>query len=402
MKKKPEKANVSLLNFSLEVVKDEQIRLPLILNDTTLREGEQSADVVFSVEEKIEFCSMLAAAGISQVQLHANRDASTIEKIRKKFPSLKVEALVTGIASNWKDQIKMAVEAGAETIHIVYRASELMLKYSLEQTYEEMLNKVTERIAYACDLKAPIVAFAPSDTTRTEIDQLIGVAKVAVAAGAHSVSLPDTVGVIRPRAYAWLVSQVRNAVSDEVLIGVHCHNDFGLALANTYAGMEAGAQIFDVSVNGLGERAGGVAVDEFVIGLWALYGIDIGVRLRELAKISEWAAKVTGIPIPVTKPIVGENAFLHKVDVHVAAARKAPFLFEPFDPEVIGKGRTLRYGVGSGIVTLEEKLRELGLAVSSDRIPELKGRLDHQVRVKKHSLLDEEIRAFAAEFTQKR
>jgi isopropylmalate/homocitrate/citramalate synthase len=180
-----------------------------------------------------------------------------------------------------------------------------------------------------------------------------------------------------------------------VVLSAHCHNDFGLALANTYAALEAGAQAFDVSVNGLGERAGGAAVDEFLIGLWALYGIDIGINLAELTKISEWVAEASGIPIPVTKPVVGENAFLQKLDVHVAAARKAPFLFEPFEPEVVGRKRTLRYGVGSGLATLEEMLKELKLNVSPDELPELKRRLDREVQNAKHSISSDQLKAFA-------
>lgn len=400
MRRKPEKANVSLANFLPEVVQADQIRLPLIVNDTTLREGEQSADVVFSVDEKEEFCEMLAAMGIQQIQLHSNRDTLTIERIQAKGLGIKVDALVTGIAPNWKDQIKMAIDSGADIVSIIYRGSELMLKHNLKQTYAEMRASVAERIAFARDLKAPVVAFGASDATRTEIGELVKTLNVAIREGATMISLPDTVGVIRPQAYRWIISQVRNAISNDVLLCAHCHNDFGLALANTYAALEAGAQVFDVSVNGLGERSGGTAMDEFLIGLWALYGIEVGIKLEELAKLSEWVAKASGIPIPVTKPVIGENAFLQKGDVHVAAARKAQFLFEPFDPEIVGKKRTLRYGVGSGIVTLEEMLKELKLSVSTNELAELKRRLDKEVQVMKHSVSGDQLGAFILQYSQ--
>ena len=405
MRRKPEGANVSQHNFAPEITKNEDIRMPLIISDTTMREGEQAADVVFSIEEKINLCSMLVDLGIPQVQLHAKRDSKTIEKLKNRFPTVKIEALVTGIAKDWKDQVKMAADAGSDIIEIVYRVSDLQLKHGLNLTYEEMVENVRERIAFARGSRPshpPEVAFSSSDATRTDIDKLVRVVKVAVGEGAHVVSFPDTVGVMRPRAYAWLVSQVRNEISDKVLIGVHCHNDFGLGLANSFAAMEAGAQIFDVCVNGLGERAGGVSIDEFLVGLWALYGIDLGVKLQGLAALSEYIAKVSGVPIPVSKPIVGTNAFAQKGEVHVAAVRKASFLFEAFDPDVVGAKRVLRYGVGSGIATLEEKLRQIGLDVSSIEVTELQRRLEEEVRVKKKNITDDELRTFASEYIHKK
>jgi len=357
--------------------------------------------VVFSEEEKIEFCSMLAEMGIGQVQLHSNRDAPTIKKIRAKVPGIRVDALVTGIAKNWKDQIKMAVEAGADTVSIVYRASEQMLRYSLEQSFEEMVERVAERIAFARECRANAIRFAPSDATRTEIDKLLKVVKVAIKEGANNISLADTGGVIRPGAYKWLFSQVRRNIDDTIVLCAHCHNDFGLALANSFSALEAGAQVIDVGVNGLGERADGPAVDEFLIGLWGLYGIDLGVKLKDLIKVSEWMAKVSGVDIPVAKPITGTNAFLQKIDVHVAAARKAPFLFEPFDPEIIGRERTLRYGVGSGPVALEEMLKRIGMDPAKVNMQELQKKLDQEVRTTKRSMSENEVKIFAPQYVQR-
>jgi len=392
MRKKPEKAYVGLLNFAPEVVNSEKIRLPLMINDVTLREGQNSADVAFSTEVQEEFCSIMANMGVHQVQFRASTDSSIIKTIRKKFPNIKVDALVLAKSKNWKEQIKMAKDAGAQSLHITARGSEGMLRYNLKQTYEEMRDHLAECISFARDMKAEEVCFSASDCTRTDIHELIKTVNVAVRAGANVIALPDTVGVIRPQAYRWMISQVRNAISDEVLIAVHCHNDFGLALANSFAGLEAGAQIFDVSVNGLGERAGNTAIDEFLVGLWALYGIEIGIPLGELTRLSEWVAKVTGMSIPVTKPVSGRNAFAQKTDTHYEAVMDAPFLFEPYDPEIIGKKITLYYGVGSGLIVLKEKLQELCLDVPPSKLPELKQKLDRAVQEKKHSLSDDDIR----------
>ncbi|OGB92586.1 MAG: hypothetical protein A3G35_19350 [candidate division NC10 bacterium RIFCSPLOWO2_12_FULL_66_18] len=336
--------------------------------DTTMREGEQAADVNLRLETRLEMARRLSDLGICQIQVgypgRSLLDGETICRIKAaKLPVL-VEALAQVFQADWKHQIDAAIESGADSIDLLYPSSDLRLKWVQKVTREEMLARSVEAIRYAAG-RGPIVRFAPVDTTRTDLEFLRTVYTAALEAGAERLSVADTAGGTLPGAMRYLVSEVRKLT--DVPIHVHCHDDFGLALANTLAAFEAGADILDATINGLGERAGNASLDELVVALQVLYEVPLGVKTERLAELSRWMAEVTGVPVPASKPLVGRLAFSHKLDAHVWGALEHPPVYETIPPELVGNRQYIPIGKYSGPVALKAKLEQLGILLPADR-----------------------------------
>jgi isopropylmalate/homocitrate/citramalate synthase len=206
----------------------------------------------------------------------------------------------------------------------------------------------------------PEVSFDPSFVTLADPGFLREVYSAAAEAGAQRFGVADSTGVASPERIGELVRMVRE-VTGGGAVGVHCHDDFGLALANTLAGLAAGADLADASVLGLGERAGNCAIEELALALQVLYQVDAGVRLDRLTALAQSVSQATGVPIPAAKAVVGADVFSQKLDMHVALTQRDPSLLEPYPPQTVGNRRRLRLGVGTGPVAIKAKLAELGL-----------------------------------------
>lgn len=308
----------------------------LLLNDVSLREGEQSLGVSFSLEQKLELAQALEAAGIRQIQVgypgRFPRDAEAVRAVAEALEHARIEAVALAFVADWEAEIDACLASGAGVVNVVYRASD-RLHALLGVSRREALRRTEEAVARAA-AGGVTVAFSPSDSTRADPGFLAELWSAAAAAGAGRVYVADSMGAATPGLVAHLVERARGVTG--LPVGVHCHNDFGLVVANTLAGVVAGAEIADVAVNGLGDRAGNAPLEEVAAALALLYGSDPGIDLAALTALSELFAAASGRPLPPNKPITGPAVFAHSLPTHVQAIAVDRRSIQPFEPELVG------------------------------------------------------------------
>ncbi|RLA88300.1 MAG: homoaconitate hydratase [Deltaproteobacteria bacterium] len=343
------------------------------------------------MKDKLNIAEKLEKIGIKQIQGgYPGRSKIDYEFIKtfKKQSNIKVEAIAQIFQKDWKKQIDMSLESGPDIIDLIYPSSELRLKYVQKVSKEQMMERVVEAIEYANKGDA-VVRYAPVDTTRTEMSFLIELLKRAVSAGAQRITIADTAGAIIPAGMKFMVKEVKSHF--DLPLQIHCHNDFGLALANSLAALEAGADIIDVTINGLGERAGNLSLDELVISTLVLYDLDLGIDTKGLFELSKYIETLTKVPLPDTKPIVGKWAFTHKLDAHVWGVLTYPPLYEVVPPELVGNKRIIPIGKYSGPVAIKAKLDQLGYKADDDEIKAIIEKVEAKAYDRHASLTDEEF-----------
>jgi isopropylmalate/homocitrate/citramalate synthase len=328
------------------------------IQDITLREGQQAADVAFSIPEKVGLAAQLVDAGIKRIQAgYAGADEETVSAL-KCIPGAVVSVLLVAFRDDWRAAAEKAAAAGVDVLMVLFRVAPSQLA-AMGITEARALEQIRSAVAVGREL-VPEVSFDPSFVTLADPGFLREVYSAAAEAGARRFGVADSTGVASPERIAELVRMVRE-VTGGGAVGVHCHDDFGLALANTLAGLAAGADLADASVLGLGERAGNCAIEELALALQVLYKVDAGVRLDRMTALAQSVSQATGLPIPAAKAVVGEDVFSQKLDMHVALTQRDPSLLEPYPPQTVGNRRRLRLGVGTGPVAIRAKLAELGL-----------------------------------------
>lgn len=341
----------------------------LIINDVTLREGEQAADVDFSLEDKLQIVNQLAEIGVHQVQCgypgRSKIDWETIQTIKKEKIPIQVEAIAQVFTKDWKEQIDHCISCRPDRLDLMYPSSPYRLQYVQKVTEKEMLQKSVDAVKYAVN-RGVTIRFAPTDSCRTRLPFLLEIYEAAVDAGAEIISLTDTAGNMMPGAMKYLVGEIVKKVKRP--LQVHCHNDFGLSLANTLAAVEAGASIVDASVNGYGERAGNTALDELAVALRVFYDMDLGIRLERLTQLSQFVERLSGVPVPPSKPLVGRFAFAHKLDAHVMGVVQNPIVYETISPELVGNIRQIPLGKYSGPFAIKKKAEMLGLSIQEKNL----------------------------------
>ena len=308
----------------------------ILVNDVTLREGEQSEGVSFSQDTKVELALALEQAGVRQIQVgypgRFARDGEATRAVSAALTAARVEVIALSFVPDWEHEVDACLESGADVITVVYRSSDRLQKL-LGVTKAEAVRRAGEAVARAAAGDAT-VAFIPSDATRADPDHLSELWQAVAAAGAECVYVADSMGAATPELIALLVERARSLT--DLPVGVHCHNDFGLVVANTVAGVNAGAEIIDVAVNGLGDRAGNAPLEEVVAALGLLYGIDTGIDLRSLTGLSQLLAQASGRPLHPNKPISGPSVFVHTLPTHVKAIEADSRSIQPFEPELVG------------------------------------------------------------------
>jgi methanogen homocitrate synthase len=244
-------------------------------------------------------------------------------------------------------------------------SSPLHLKYKLRMTEEDVLKKTGDLVQYAKDhgLKT---SFSTEDTTRTDLGFLKKIYKTAEQHGADRIGITDTVGCISPEGMRYLAKEIRDSI--DTPFSIHLHNDFGLVLANALVGVQCGASAVTTTVNGIGERAGNLPLEEFVVAMKVLYNYDLGIDFSKLKGLSDLVAKISKIKIPKYKPLVGTNAFSHESGIHVAATLTCPQTYEAIPPEFVGGRRNLVLGKHSGKAVVRDRLEEKGISASEEEI----------------------------------
>ncbi|HMB44286.1 MAG TPA: homocitrate synthase family protein [Candidatus Methanoperedens sp.] len=332
--------------------------------DVTLRDGEQTPGVAFTTQEKIAIAQKLDSIGVDVIEAGFPVVSHAEEATVREIAHLGLDAKICCLARSVAKDVDTALRCDVDFVSIFIATSDLHLKYKYHKTFEEATSCALDVLDYAKDhgLK---VRFAVEDATRTDIRVLKSIFKSAEEHGADYVSIADTVGILNPSTTFYLVSEIKKTVKTRLCI--HCHNDLGLAVANTLSGAEAGAFQLHTTINGIGERCGNAALEELLVSLRVQYGIekyDVS-KLMELSKLVE---QYTEIPIPKTKAIVGANAFAHESGIHVAAVLEEPMTYELFAPEMVGAKREIIIGKHTGSKALKSVVQKMGYDLSHEQM----------------------------------
>ncbi|MCS6769290.1 MAG: 2-isopropylmalate synthase [Candidatus Caldarchaeum sp.] len=336
-----------------------------VMFDTTLRDGEQTAGAALRPDDKVRLAEALADLGVDVIEAGFPPVSSGESTAIKEITAAGLSSKVCVLSRCEKSDIDAAAKVNPQWIHVFIATSDIHLKHKLRMTREQVLEKAVSSVEYAKSYGFT-VHFSAEDATRTEVPYLLQVFQAVEKAGADSLDIPDTVGTIIPTAMKRLVATVKNSV--KIPVAVHCHDDFGLAVANSLAGVEAGAEIVHATINGIGERAGNASLEEVAASLKFLYGVETNIRFEKIFRVSRLVERLMGITVPKNKAIVGDNAFAHESGIHVHGILGSPTTYEPVMPEVFGRRRRIVFGKHSGIHGLEAFLREYGYSVDRDKI----------------------------------
>ena len=372
--------------------------------DTTLRDGEQTPGVNFSVKEKVAIAKQLEKWGIASIEAgFPAASPDSFEAVRQIAEAMTTTA-VSGLARSVKADIDACYEALKDAkypqCHVFIATSPIHREYTLKKTKEEILDIIKEHVTYARS-KFDVVEFSPEDATRTELDYLLQVVQTAVDAGATYINIPDTVGFTTPEEFGHIFKYlIENVTSDrEIIFSPHCHDDLGMATANTLAAIKNGAGRIEGTVNGIGERAGNVALEEVAVALNIredYYQATSDIVLNETVNTSELISRFSGIPIPKNKAVIGGNAFSHESGIHQDGVLKNPLTYEIITPELVGvKHNSLPLGKLSGRHAFVEKLKELEIAFEEAEIKPLFGKFK-KLADKKTEITDADILALVA------
>ena len=371
----------------------------VIIFDTTLRDGEQSPGASMNAAEKLRLARQLEKLGVDAIEAGfpaaSPGDLEAVRQIAEKIRLVQVTAL----ARASKDDIDKAWEAikGAAhpRIHTFIATSDLHLKHKLKMTREEVVDAAVDAVRYAKTF-TDNVEFSAEDGSRSDRDFLCKIFEAAIDAGATTVNLPDTVGYAMPDEFGRLVAYVREHTPNlhRAVMSVHCHNDLGLATANTLAGLGAGARQVEVTINGIGERAGNTSLEEVVMGLYTRkehLSLETGINTKEIYTASRLVSMVTGIVVQPNKAIVGANAFAHEAGIHQDGVLKHRMTYEIMEPETVGiSSNKLVLGKHSGRHAFRKKLDELGFELSEKNTNHLFEKFK-ELADKRKEILDEDI-----------
>jgi 2-isopropylmalate synthase len=330
--------------------------------DTTLREGEQTPHVNFTVDEKIEIAKLLDLVGVEMIEAGDPSVSPNVAKAIQRIAGLGLKAEIVAHSIAARSGIDKAKACGADRVAIFYATSKIHLDSKLHKTQDQALDIIREHIAYARELGLK-VRYTPEDATRTEFEFLVSVCNMAIEAGADRISFADTLGIMQPHSMAERVSALRERLLP-CQIDLHCHDDYGLALANGMAGIRGGADCIHTTVNGMGERTGIPDLAETIVAFHNLEGIQ-KYNLEPLMELASYLERVSGFFLSPNKPITGQNAFSHKSGVHTNGILKDPRTYEPFDPSLLGRERKIVIDKYTGKSAVASRLDEYGIEVSA-------------------------------------
>lgn len=363
--------------------------------DTTLREGEQTPYVNFTVDEKIHIAELLDNVGVDMIEAGDPSVSPNVAKAIERIASLGLRAEVVAHSIASRSGIDRAKACGANRVAIFYATSKIHLDAKLHKTQGEATTIITEHVAYARSLGLK-VRYTPEDATRTDFEFLVCVCNAAIEAGADRISFADTLGIMQPHIFYERVQALRERLLP-CKIDLHCHDDYGLSLANAMAGIRAGANCIHTTVNGLGERTGIPDLAETVVAFHNLEGVE-KYNIQPLMELSAYLEGVSGFFMAPNKPITGQNAFSHKSGVHTNGILKDPRTYEPFDPALLGRERKIIIDKYTGKSAVQSRLDEYGIEVSNAELEVIVSRIKN-IGDDRKQLFDTDIIEIAEQVT---
>jgi len=373
--------------------------------DTTLRDGEQSPGATLNTQEKVEIAKQLARLGVDVIEAgfpaSSPGDLQAVQLISRTVHG----PVICGLARCVRRDIEAAAEALQDAerkrIHVFISTSDIHLQHQLRMTREQVIERTREMVTLAksyCD----DIEFSPMDATRSDPEFVYQVLAVAIECGATTVNIPDTVGYITPEEFGALIRGIRENTPgiEDVIISVHCHNDLGMAVANSLAGVRSGARQVECTINGIGERAGNAALEEIVMALYTrrqYYGLTTNINTTEIYPTSRMVSNYTGLSVQANKAIVGANAFAHESGIHQDGILKHRLTYEIMDAKTIGlSSSTLVLGKHSGRHAFADKLRQMGYHLDREQLNRAFQRLK-ELADKKKLITDRDIEAIVSD-----
>ncbi|WP_435364602.1 LeuA family protein [Haloarchaeobius sp. DYHT-AS-18] len=326
--------------------------------DTTLRDGEQSPRTSFSYEDKRDIAAVLDEMGTHVIEagfpVNSDAEFEAVSDIAKY-----TDSTTCGLARVVDKDIEAAIDSGVEMVHVFVSTSDVQIEDSMHATREQVKQRAIDSVRRVKEAGVECM-FSPMDATRTDEDFLIEMVEAVTEAGTDWINVPDTCGVATPRRFYDMIQTIGEHTTAR--IDVHTHDDFGLATANALSGIEAGAHQAQVSVNGIGERAGNAAYEEFVMAVESVYQADTGIDTTRITELSKLVEARSDMPVPANKPVVGQNAFSHESGIHAAGVIENSDTFEPgvMTPEMVGATRELVLGKHTGVNAVRQHLVEAG------------------------------------------
>ncbi len=368
--------------------------------DTTLRDGEQSAGINLNTAEKIEIAKQLERLGVTIIEAGfpaaSPGDFEAVNLIAKTVK----DSIITGLARAVKGDIDAVYNAVKDAqqphIHTFLATSPIHMEYKLKKSPDQVIEQAVEAVKYAKS-KVNLVEFSCEDGFRSDTDFLVRIISEVIKAGATTINVPDTVGYASPQEYGALFKFLRENVAgaEKVKFSAHCHDDLGMAVANSIAAMENGADQIECTINGIGERAGNAALEEIGVALHIrkdIYGVETGLNLKEIKRSSQLVSRLTGVVIQPNKAVVGRNAFAHESGIHQDGVLKNPETYEIISPALIGEGDVpLVLGKHSGRAAFRDRSEKMGFQLSDEKLnkafAEFKKLADRKKEVTEEDLL---------------
>lgn len=370
-------------------------KLPVKLDDTTLRDGEQTAGVVFTNAEKVKIAKMLDEIGIDQIEAGIPVMGGDEREVIEEIAHLGLKASVLGWNRANIADIQTSIDCGVDAVAISLATSDIHIETKLQKDRAWVLKSIRESVAFAKS-HGVYVSVNAEDASRTSLEFLCEYAAAAKAEGADRLRFCDTIGIMEPLRTYRVVKELIEHTGLEV--EMHTHNDFGMAVANAIAGIHAGATWVNVTVGGLGERAGNAALEEVVMALKYVEAMDLEFDTKRFTEIVDYVMTAAGRTVPVWKPVVGSNMFAHESGIHADGVIKNPKTYEIFSPDEVGGERQIVVGKHSGSRTLEMKFGEYGIPMSREEATALLPYVRQATIDLKRPLFDKELVALFNDF----
>lgn len=339
--------------------------------DTTLRDGEQTPGVSLGMDEKLAIAQGLDSLGVDVIEAGSAMTSAGERQSIKAIADFGLRAEICSYVRALTADIDTAMSCNVDSVHLVVPVSDLHIQCKLKSDRQSVIKQAVNVTEYAKD-HGLVVELSGEDASRSDLDYLESIYRAGIDAGADRLAFCDTVGVLVPEVTADIFTRLSKL---NMPISIHCHNDFGMATANTVAALRAGASQAHVTVNGIGERAGNASLEEVVMTLEALYKINTGIRCQDIYQLSRMVSRMSGLSMAVNKAIVGENAFTHEAGIHVHGLLADTMTYEPMHPETVGRKRRIVLGKHAGRASVELALREFGLVVSEAQLAQIVARV---------------------------